>query len=142
VPRNEEGDEVANRGSLTLGEAIEAPVAPTPDSESPELICEPGELDPPHGLQEFDERDPARIRGPQKIGRGRPCPRWPGWIKEGRYIAGITAHCRAQGPHREAGAFEDIAHASSKLVVVWWHLAIPPGSIGTEAMVAGSVRLT
>ena len=47
VPRGQERDEVRHRGSLTLGEAIEAALARTGDSEMRKFAREPRAVDPP-----------------------------------------------------------------------------------------------
>jgi hypothetical protein len=124
--RREKVGKVTDFAALFVTEAIEGTLARAADSETAELIGEPGTLDPPGGLEQLDERYPRRIRGPEQICRSRPCPGWTGGIKEGSDVPGITTHSGAQSPHREAGAFEDVPDRPSELLIIWWHVAILP----------------
>jgi hypothetical protein len=138
VPRGEERDEVRHRASLTLGEAIEAALARTDDSEMPKFAREPRAVDPPEELEQLDERDAGGIRRPEQVDRSRPCPRRTGWIQKGSDVSRIATHSCAQGPHRETGAFEDFAEVVSELII-WRHIAILSGHDRTSPMVAANV---
>jgi hypothetical protein len=63
--RGEKVGKVSDFAALRVGEAIEGTLAAGADSEPPELIGEPGALDPPDGLEQLDEGYPCRIRGPE-----------------------------------------------------------------------------
>jgi hypothetical protein len=123
---HEEVDEVSGLGALGVRQPGEASVRRPAESELPELVREPGALDPPERLKELDEPDAGRIGCPQEIGRRRARPRRPARIEECGHVPGIAAQRRAEGAHREATARKDVAKPGSELVVGWGHCSILP----------------
>ena len=63
--RREKAGKVSDFAALRVIQAIEGTLAAAADSETAELIGEPGTLDPPRGLEQLDEGYPCRIRGPE-----------------------------------------------------------------------------
>ena len=70
----EEGDVLGHAATLLLAQGRELALGRGPEPEPGELVGQARRLDPPECREELDERDPGRVRCPDKVGRRRARP--------------------------------------------------------------------